>query len=189
MLDVAFHFSNALLILAKRWSSYPHQQQGLKTDMLKWREINIIRRRVVQDLALAFTLDEAIVEDVLGPPEMLHAGCNPDLDMNLNLFPDMEWVPRDVQVSGVHLWSTIPDVISQALYRSLEERMSDFRGPDGHAYDSRFQGQGQGLGGGTRWPGEGGGRCEGDDKDSVDTARSGWDEEALPVGRACQFEA
>ena len=145
MLDVAFHFSNALLILAKRWSSYPHQQQGLKTDMLKWREINIIRRRVVQDLALAFTLDEAIVEDVLGPPEMLHAGCNPDLDMNLNLFPDMEWVPRDVQVSGVHLWSTIPDVISQALYRSLEERMSDFRGPDGHAYDSRFQGQGQGL--------------------------------------------
>ena len=107
--------------------------------------INIIRRRVVQDLALAFTLDEAIVEDVLGPPEMLHAGCNPDLDMNLNLFPDMEWVPRDVQVSGVHLWSTIPDVISQALYRSLEERMSDFRGPDGHAYDSRFQGQGQGL--------------------------------------------
>ena len=113
--------------------------------MLKWREINIIRRRVVQDLALAFTLDEAIVEDVLGPPEMLHAGCNPDLDMNLNLFPDMEWVPRDVQVSGVHLWSTIPDVISQALYRSLEERMSDFRGPDGHAYDSRFQGQGQGL--------------------------------------------
>ena len=121
MLDIAFHFGVSLIILAERWASYPHEDQCLKTEMLKTRNPAIIRQRVVDGLALAFTLDKLIVEAVLGSPESIHSACLAGA-VNYNMFPDMEWTPREARVSGIHLWSEVPDVVAQTLSKFIDER-------------------------------------------------------------------
>ena len=100
LLDIAFHFAGALLVLSHRGGSDQYNDSG-PCPRLRGA---LTYERVVRGLGLAFTLEDTVVRHVLGEPDRFSLKSR-WLDFTHDLFPQMVWVPHEkVCESTVRLW-------------------------------------------------------------------------------------